>query len=28
LIRARSISAASKMMPWELPTFVIVLVMM
>ena len=26
LIRARSISAASKMMPWEFPTFVIVLV--
>ena len=26
LIRARSISAASKMMPWELPTFVMVLI--
>src|SRR4030095_5055612 len=28
LIRARSISAASKMIPWELPTFVMVFVMM
>jgi hypothetical protein len=27
LIRARSMSAASKMMPWELPTLVMVLVM-
>src|SRR5207244_10967626 len=27
LTRARSISAASKMMPWEFPTFAIVLVM-